>query len=86
MSYFFLLYILPRQIGATIRARNFTRVGGGFFQVPKDCEVDLRVVGDEIFQFYQNFWIGRLLGTTLGDALSSSLDFENRQLNLTNLY
>jgi hypothetical protein len=36
MSYFLLLYVLPRQIGAMISARNFMRVGGGFFQVPKD--------------------------------------------------
>ena len=34
---------------------------GGFFQVLKDCEVSLGVIGDELFfHFCQKSWIGKV--------------------------
>ena len=43
--------------------------GGYFFQVPKDWEVDLEVVGDEFFSILPKFLDLETLLATFGDAL-----------------
>ena len=67
--FFFFPTSFHLQIGMIIRMRNFTRGRVVFFQVPKDWEMGLGVIGDEFFSILPKFLDLETLLATFGDAL-----------------